>query len=83
MAYERAAARPRRRLPQPYRVVVRGRRDQLAVGREGHRLDIGRMAYERAAARPRRRLPQPYRVVARGRRDQLAVGREGHRPDCL
>jgi hypothetical protein len=50
MALKRAAARPRRCLPQPYGRVVRCRRDQLAVQREGYGGDIRRMALKRAAA---------------------------------
>jgi hypothetical protein len=57
MALERAATRPCRRLPQPYCVVIRCRRDQLPVWREGYRPDIVGMAVERAATRPCRRYP--------------------------
>jgi len=69
MALECAAARPRRCLPQLYGLVVRCRRDQLAVRREGYGVDFLGLALERAAARPRRCLPQPYGLVVGCRRD--------------
>jgi hypothetical protein len=46
-AYKRAA--PCRRLPQPYCLVPRCRRDQLPVWREGHRRDPVGMALQCAA----------------------------------
>ena len=49
-ALEHAAARPRRRLPHPHRLVARGRRDQLPVRREGDGPDVIGMALEHAAA---------------------------------
>jgi hypothetical protein len=64
MALERAAARPRRRIPQPHSAMSGCRRYQLAVWREGYMADVAGMALERAAARPRRRIPQPHSVVA-------------------
>ncbi|OCK76246.1 hypothetical protein K432DRAFT_396603, partial [Lepidopterella palustris CBS 459.81] len=54
-----------------------GRRDQLAVRREGDGGDAGGMALKHAAARPRCCLLHPHCLVVRGRRDQLAVRREG------
>jgi len=47
MALERLQGRSRAGVPQPDRLVVRRRRQQLAVRREGHGLDTVRMALER------------------------------------
>jgi hypothetical protein len=47
MALERRQGRSRAGVPQPDRPVVRCRRQQLAVRREGHGLDPVRMALER------------------------------------
>lgn len=49
MVLEHAAARPCRRVPQPHRLVQRGRRDQLPVRREGDGADVGGMALEQLA----------------------------------
>jgi hypothetical protein len=46
MALECAAHRSRGRVPEPNRLVVRRRRHQLAVWREGDRPDRTRMALE-------------------------------------
>ena len=81
MTLERAAARPCTCVPEPDRLVARGRRYQLAVRREGYSPDPVRVTLERAAARPCTCVPEPDRLVERGRRYQLAVRREGYSPD--
>ena len=51
MALECATYCSRGRIPEPNRLVVRRRRHQLAVWREGDRPDRTRMAFERTVRR--------------------------------
>jgi hypothetical protein len=62
MTLERLTARrPRRRVPEPDPLVVRARRDQLTVRREGDGVDRAQMALERLTAR----RPQSLIVLSR------------------
>ena len=74
MALERLQRRSRGRVPEPDRLVVRARRHQLAVRREGDRVDRARMALERLQRRSRGRVPEPDRLVARADATSLPSG---------
>jgi hypothetical protein len=82
MALERAMRRSCRRVPESDGLIEGGRRQHLAVRREGHVVDPGvkpaRMALERAEFRSRRRVLESDGLVAGGRRQYLAVRRKSH-----
>src|SRR5437667_206887 len=65
-----------RTVPEPYRPIVRSRRENPAVRREGNGSDPAGMALERPFAGACRSVPEPYLLVVR-RRENPAVWREG------
>src|SRR5207248_11398823 len=67
--------------PQPDRLVLAPRRQDLAVGAEGHRGDRPGVPLERGRVPATPHVPQPDRPVATPRAEGLAVGAERHRPD--
>src|SRR5436309_12137640 len=81
VSLERLQRIARGRVPEPDGTVVGCGRDQLAVRREGHGVDIIRMALERLQRSPRGRVPEPDGTVVGCGRYQLAVRREGHGVD--
>ena len=57
------------------------RREDLAVGRERHRVDLPQMAPERRLQLAAGRIPEFDRAVPEGGREDLSVGREGEMTD--
>lgn len=81
MNLQHATGRPRGRVPEPNRVVPRGRGQLLAVGREGHRLDRARITLQRLLQSPRGRVPEANRLAVGGRGQLPAVRRGGRHQD--
>ncbi|KAJ5667114.1 hypothetical protein N7507_002978 [Penicillium longicatenatum] len=68
MAFEGLLERARRRIPKPHGLIPRARRQQAAVGREGHRVNLIRMALEGLLERAYCRVLEPHGLILRARR---------------
>src|SRR5262249_46184641 len=71
----------RRRVPNPYGVVRRAAREEMAVWAERHTSNRVIMPLQGKDFYVRVQVPQAYRVVIVSARQALALGMEGHAPN--
>ena len=69
------------RVPEADRLVIAGRRDDVAVGVEGDAVEPGGVAPEGGVFLPARDVPELDRVVAGGGGERPAIGAEGEGAD--
>ena len=78
MALERVECFAAAQVPEPQRVVKRGRHGAASVRRYCHGQDIGGMVFERAQCLAALQVPEPQRVVSGGGDGTTPVRRYRH-----